>query len=119
MRSSVIVFGRNDVVPHIRARDTHRWSRKISIATQKDFCNTIGTKRTRWRGQTMWDPIRAEHSGQRPYLPHRQAGQVTEPDQCCGNVRKVLARAPSTRDLPRTSQANNAADVIVTYLVKG
>jgi hypothetical protein len=26
MRSSVIVFGRNDVVPHIRAGDTHRRS---------------------------------------------------------------------------------------------
>ena len=30
-----------------------------------------------------WDPIRAKHYGQRPYRPHKQAGHMTAPDQCC------------------------------------
>jgi hypothetical protein len=37
-----------------------------------------------------WDPIRAEHYGQRPHRPHKQAGHMTAPDQCCNNVRKFL-----------------------------
>jgi len=37
-----------------------------------------------------WDPIRAEHYGQRLHLPHQQAGRMTAPDQCCINVRKFL-----------------------------
>jgi len=45
-----------------------------------------------------WHLIRAEHWGQRPHLPHQQAGHVTAPDQCCRNVKKALAMAPSTRD---------------------
>jgi hypothetical protein len=39
-----------------------------------------------------WDPIRAEHSGQRLHRPHQQAGHVTAPDQCCRSVRKFLPR---------------------------
>ena len=39
-----------------------------------------------------WDPIRAEHYGQRLQLPHKQAGHVTAPDQCCRYVRKFLPR---------------------------
>jgi len=31
-------------------------------------------------------------------VPHQQAGHVTAPDQCCNNVKKALAMAPSTRD---------------------
>ena|SRR6516225_4606008 len=39
-----------------------------------------------------WDPIRAVHYGQRLQLPHKQAGHVTAPDQCCRYVRKFLPR---------------------------
>src|SRR5215469_11241691 len=39
-----------------------------------------------------WDPIGAEHYGQRLQLPHKQAGHVTAPDQCCRYVRKFLPR---------------------------
>ena len=28
----------------------------------------------------------------RPYRPHKQAGHMTAPDQCCSNVRKFLPR---------------------------
>jgi hypothetical protein len=32
-------------------------------------------------------------------VPHKQAGHMTAPDQCCINVKKVLAnQAPSTHD---------------------
>ena len=36
--------------------------------------------------------IRAEHYGQRPSAPHKPAGHMTAPDQCCSNVRKFLPR---------------------------
>ena len=36
-----------------------------------------------------WDPIRAEHWGQRPHQPHQQAEHVTAPDQCCSNAAVV------------------------------
>src|SRR5262249_9863693 len=39
-----------------------------------------------------WDPIRAEHYGQRPHRPHKQAAHMTAPDQCCRCVRKFLPR---------------------------
>jgi hypothetical protein len=32
--------------------------------------------------QGDWDPIRAEHYGQRPNRPHKQAAHMTAPDQC-------------------------------------
>src|SRR5262249_51559294 len=39
-----------------------------------------------------WDPIRAEHYGQRPHRSHKQAGHMIAPDQCCRCVRKYLPR---------------------------
>jgi hypothetical protein len=42
------------------------------------------------------DPRRA--LGPAVTRPHQQAGHVTAPDQCCNNVKKALAMAPSTRD---------------------
>src|SRR5262249_24664230 len=39
-----------------------------------------------------WDPIRAEHYGQRPRRSHKQAAHMTAPDQCCSSVRKFLPR---------------------------
>src|SRR5215472_1710647 len=30
--------------------------------------------------------------------PHKQAGHMTAPDQCCSNVKNALAKAPSTHD---------------------
>src|SRR5215471_13611412 len=39
-----------------------------------------------------WDPIRAEHYGQRLHRSHKQAGHMTAPDQCCRCVRKYLPR---------------------------
>src|SRR5215471_17424213 len=32
-----------------------------------------------------WDPIRAEHYGQRLHRRTKQAGHMTTPDQCCSN----------------------------------
>src|SRR5215831_12714270 len=32
-----------------------------------------------------WDPIRAEHYGQRLHRRTKQAGHMTAPDQCCSN----------------------------------
>jgi hypothetical protein len=37
IRSSLVVLVQNDVVPHIASSETHQWSCKISIATQKSL----------------------------------------------------------------------------------
>src|ERR1700690_1828473 len=57
----------------------------------KDRENPFGSSHFKVRAND-WDPIRAEHYGQRPDRPHKQAGHMTAPDQCCSNVRKFLPR---------------------------
>jgi hypothetical protein len=45
-----------------------------------------------------WDPIREKHYGQRPCAA-RTGRTHDRTDQCCRNVKKVLAnQAPSTHD---------------------
>src|SRR5215831_11377414 len=41
-----------------------------------------------------WDPIRAEHYGQRLHRRTKQAGHMTAPDQCCS---KIPQRSTSCR----------------------
>src|SRR5262249_8078735 len=38
-----------------------------------------------------WDPIRAEHYGQRLHRRTKQAGHMTAPDQCCIMSKKLLS----------------------------
>jgi hypothetical protein len=59
-----------------------------------------------------WDPIRAEHYGQRPHRPHKQAAHMTAPDQCCSNVRKFL---PKRR--PHVTQSGHEVSRIVLSLI--
>jgi len=45
------------------------------------------------------EPFRGLHQGQRPYLPHQQAGHMTAPDQTAHQTSFPLATAgPSTHD---------------------
>jgi hypothetical protein len=65
--------------------------RKCRQGRCRDWENPFGSSHFKVRAND-WDPIRAKHYGQRPHRPHKQAGHMTAPDQCCSNVRKFLPR---------------------------
>ena len=50
-----------------------------ALPTAKSECLRLGQRTTSKVRVFVWDPIRAEHQGQRPDLPHQQAGHVTAP----------------------------------------
>jgi hypothetical protein len=46
-----------------------------------------------------WDSIREKHYGQRPCVPHKQAGHMIAPINAAEHQKKALAnQAPSTHD---------------------
>jgi hypothetical protein len=71
-------------------------------------------------------PVRAEHYGERPHRPHKQAGHMTAPDQCCRNVRKLLpgrrphmtqsGRQRRRSSFPRTRR--HCVEVMLTTVVE-
>ena len=69
----------------------HRSQMMLWTAPRRDRENPFGSSHFKVRAND-WAPIRAKHYGQRLHRPHKQAGHMTAPDQCCSNVRKFLPR---------------------------
>src|SRR5262245_20804023 len=58
-----------------------------------------------------WDPIRAEHYGQRLHRRTKQAGHMTAPDQCCSNSESSCQGGAVTLGLPVSVGTDLAEDV--------
>src|SRR5262249_5007398 len=57
-----------------------------------------------------WDPIRAEHYGQRLHRRTKQAGHMTAPDQCCSNS-ESSCQGGAVHSLPVSVGTDLAEDV--------
>src|SRR5262249_38949962 len=62
-----------------------------------------------------WDPIRAEHYGQRPHRSHKQAAHMTAPDQChrlASTRRKLLRQVGEFAAIRRASSRVSAGSLV-------